>query len=149
MVTARMQRQEVLGAPGSPEAVFYIHEAALGNKIGSNQVMHDQMMRLAFMCEWARLSPRVIPRSGRGSAHLATGFCLMTFAKPVRPVAHSDMDFATIFTEEEKSIELYQRKRMALASLALNAEQSRLMFARWADVYDRREDRDDRGPDLA
>ncbi|WNV82293.1 helix-turn-helix transcriptional regulator [Umezawaea sp. Da 62-37] len=149
LVAARMQRQEMLGGPHSPEAVFYIHEAALGNKIGSDRIMHDQMMRLAFMCEWARLSPRVIPRKGRGSGYLAVGFSLMTFTKPIKPVAHSDTDVASVFTEDDKSIELYRRKQKALAELALDAEQSRLMFAQWADVYDRREDCDAQGSDLA
>jgi hypothetical protein len=149
LVAARLQRQAVLSGPNAPKSVFYIHEAALETKFGSDQLMHDQMMRLAFMCGWARLSVRVIPRSAPGSAHLAAGFCLMTFAKPIKPVAHGDTDIATVFTEDQQSIELYQRKQKRLADLALNAEQSRSVFARWADVYDRRGDRDDHRADLA
>ena len=149
MVGARMERQSALTGVHAPEAIFYIHETALRSVMGGNDVMHDQMMRLAFMCEWARVKPRVIPMSASGHPALSHSFNLMTFARPVRPVAYSETDVATVFTEDGQSIEAYQRKQKVLASLALDAGQSRSMLARWATIYDRREDRDDQGPDLA
>ncbi|MET1075689.1 MAG: helix-turn-helix transcriptional regulator [Umezawaea sp.] len=148
-VGARMERQSILSGPSAPEATFYIHEIALRTVIGNNQVMHDQMMRLAFMCEWGHLAPRVIPMSRRGHSALVNSFNLMTFAKPMKPVAYCETDVATNLTEEEKAIRVYQDKQKALAGLALDAEQSRSVFARWADFHDRREDRDVEGPDLA
>lgn len=148
-LAARMRRQSVLSGPRSPEAVFYIHEIALQAAIGGRQVMHDQMMRLAFMCEWKRLALRLIPMSRAGHPALVHAFSLMTFAKSIRPVAYSETDVATVFAEDERSIQAYQRKQQVLAGLALDAEQSRSVFARWADFYDRREGRDDQGPDLA
>jgi hypothetical protein len=148
-LATRMRRQSVLSGSRAPESVFYIHEIALQTAIGGRQVMHDQMMQLAFMCEWRHLAPRVIPMSRAGHPVLAHAFNLMTFAKPIRPVAYSETDVATVFAEDEKSIQIYQRKQRVFASLALDAEQSRSVFARWADFYDRREGRDDQGPDLA
>ncbi|WNV84401.1 helix-turn-helix transcriptional regulator [Umezawaea sp. Da 62-37] len=148
-LATRMERQSVLGGPKSPEAVFYIHEIALRTVIGSSRIMHDQMMRLAFMCEWSRLAPRVIPMSRAGHPALVHSFNLMTFAKPVKPVAYSETDVVTVFTEDELEIGVYQHKQKALAGLALDAGQSRSVFAHWASIYDRREDRDDQGPDLA
>jgi hypothetical protein len=148
-IAARMERQSVLHGSRSPEATFYIHEVALGAVVGDNQVMHDQMMRLAFMCEWSRLTIRVIPLECRGHPALMHSFNLMTFTKSIKPVAYSETDIATVFTEDQKSIGVYQDKQEALARLALDAEQSRSVFARWADEYDRRGDRDVEGPDLA
>jgi hypothetical protein len=149
LTAARMERQEVLRGTSAPESTFYIHEAALANRVGSDRIMHDQMMQLVFMCDWAKVSLRVIPQAAPSHPHTSLGFGLMTFSKPMRPVAHADTDIATIFTEDEVAIRLYQRKQMALAGLALDAEQSRLVFARWAAIYDRREDCDDQGTDLA
>jgi hypothetical protein len=88
-----------------------------------------------------------MPRGGHPG--LSHSFALMTFGKSIKPVAYSETDVATLFTEDHKSIEVYQRKQRALADRALDAEQSRSTFARWADVYDRRGDRHDRGADLA
>jgi hypothetical protein len=148
-LAARLDRQAVLTGPRSPEVTFYIHEVAMRAAVGGNQVMHDQMMRLAFMCEWDSLTIRVIPMSRGGHPALRHSFNLMTFTKSISPVAYSETDVATVFTEEPKSIEVYQRKQRALADLALDAEQSRSVFVRWADVYDRRGDRDVEGPVLA
>jgi len=149
MVGARMERQSALSGVHAPEAVFYIHETALRSVMGSGEVMHDQMMRLVFMCDWTKVTPRVIPSSAAAHPALSHSFNLMTFATPVRPVAYSETDVATVFTEDGPSIEVYQRKQKVLAALALDAEQSRSTFAHWAAVYDRRKDRDDQGPDLA
>ncbi|WNV91414.1 helix-turn-helix transcriptional regulator [Umezawaea sp. Da 62-37] len=146
---ARMDRQSILTGSSAPEAVFYIHEAALQAVVGSAEIMHDQLMRLTFMCEWSHLSPRVIPRSAPGHPSLRGPFNLMTFGRPVKPVSYTETDTATLFIEEEQAITTYQRKKNALARLALDAEQSRSVFAQWADVYDRRGDRDDQGSDLA
>jgi hypothetical protein len=149
LVEARMRRQTVLTSQNPPGAVFYIHEIALRGHIGGAKVMHDQAMRLRFMCDWPRLTLRLIPMSTPGHPALIRGFNLMTFAEPVKPVAYADTDVATVFTEDPDSIELYHRKRNALATLALDAEQSRSTFAHWADFYDFREDRDGGGIDLA
>ncbi len=149
MVEARMNRQSTLTGPQSPETTFYIHEIALRSIIGDFQVMQDQLMRLSFMCDWRRLDIRVIPLSGPGHPALRHGFNLMTFPKPVAPVAYSETDVATVFSEAPESINLYERKRNALDALALSAEESRSVLAHWADFYDRREDRDDERPDLA
>jgi hypothetical protein len=149
MVETRMRRQSALSGTRAPEAVFYINETALRGAIGGPEVMHDQMMRLAFMCEWTRVALRVIPMSAASHPALNHSFNLMTFAKPIRPVAYSETDVATVFTEEQQAIEAYQRKQKVLAVLALDAEQSRSVFARWADFHDRREGRDDQGPGLA
>ncbi|MFD9740686.1 helix-turn-helix domain-containing protein [Umezawaea sp. NPDC059074] len=146
-VETRLERQQVLSGDRSPEATFYIHEAALQSVIGDTQVMHDQMMHLAFLCGWTRLRPRVIPLSAPGHPALLHSYSLMGFAKPIRQVAYAENDVSTVFTEEESAIEAYRRKSEVLEGLALDAGQSRSVFARWASVYDRRGDRD--GPDLA
>ncbi|MCS7481096.1 helix-turn-helix domain-containing protein [Umezawaea endophytica] len=146
-VEARLERQQVLCGTRAPDAVFYIHEAALQSAVGDGRVMHDQMMRLAFMCEWKRVRPRVVPLCAPGHAALLHSYNLMTFAKPIRPVAYAENDVSTVFTEEELAIKAYRRKGDVLESLALDAGQSRSVFVHWADVYDRREDRD--GPELA
>lgn len=148
-VDARMRRQSVLTSQNPPGTVFYLHEISLLSRIGNARIMHDQVMRLRFMCDWPRLTLRVIPMSAPGHPALMRGFNLMTFAEPVNPVAYADTDAATVFTEDPDSIKLYQRKRNALATLALDAEQSRSTLAHWADFYDLRGDRDDEGADLA
>jgi hypothetical protein len=141
MIRSRMDRQEVLTGHESPDAMFFVHEAALHAPIGNSRIMHDQMMRLAFMSEWSRLSPRVVPLTVNHPL-LARSFVLMTFDE-VEPVAYVETDVATLFVDDGNSVEFYRHKQEVLSELALSAEQSRSVFAHWADVYDRREDHDD------
>ncbi|MFD9740973.1 DUF5753 domain-containing protein [Umezawaea sp. NPDC059074] len=136
-IEARMDRQSVLAGDHSPEATFFIHEIALRTVITCNQVMHDQMMHLAFLCKWARVTIRVIPLSSPGHPALVNSFNLMTFAKSVGPVAYCETDVATVFADEPRSIEVCRRKQAALEAMSLDAEQSRSVLARWADAYDR------------
>jgi Domain of unknown function (DUF5753) len=137
-VGARLARQAVLSGKNSPEAVYYIHEAALHTMVGDNQVMHDQMLRLAFMCDWTRLTPRVIPLATRGHAALLSPFKLMTFPKSMTPIAYTEAPTAISFVEEPQAISVYRSLEARLASLALDGPQSKAEFMRWADEYDRR-----------
>ncbi|WP_199444152.1 DUF5753 domain-containing protein [Umezawaea beigongshangensis] len=141
-VRARIDRQEILASERSPVTEFFIHETALRTAVGGAKVMHDQMMRLAFMCDWRLLTPRVIPMAAGNHPYLMHSSVLMEFDS-VKPVAYSETDTATVFLEDDHAVDFYQRKQSVLADLALDAGRSRSVFAHWADVYDRRGDSDD------
>ena len=138
LVEARLDRQSVLSGERSPRTAFYIHEAALQSMVGDNQVMHDQMLRLAFMCEWARLVPRVIPLGARGHSALHHPFKMMTFTKHIKPIAYTEGATAATFTEEDQAVGVYQSMAEKLADLALDGPQSKAVFMRYADQYDQR-----------
>lgn len=134
---ARMTRQDGLRRPGGPETVFYIHETALRLVVGDPKVMRDQLLRLTLMCGWARISPRVIPMSAHSHTALRHAATLLTFAGPVKPLAYTETDTATVFHDDPNTVLTYQAKMRHLERLTLTREQSRDLFARWADAYDR------------
>ncbi|GAA3860229.1 helix-turn-helix transcriptional regulator [Saccharothrix violaceirubra] len=152
MVGARMNRQSILS---STTTTIFIHETALRTSIGGHEVMHDQLLRLVFMCGWNGLTIRVIPLAAPGElvapGHpaLRHGHTLLTFPRVLSPVAYTETDFATVFSEESNSIERYRLKHRTLDSLALSVEQSQAVIAYWANVYDRREEPQDERFDLA
>ncbi|MEU5690967.1 helix-turn-helix transcriptional regulator [Actinosynnema sp. NPDC020468] len=148
-VDARMGRQDIYVRNAPPQTTFYIHEAALQAVVGGNKVMHDQLMRLRFMGTWSHMDLRVVPLSAVGHHLVRSPFNLMTFDTPIDPVACAETDTASLFIDDRDAIKTYKRHQKLLARIALSAEQSRAVFAYWADIYDRREDRDDRGTDLA
>ncbi|WP_158852366.1 helix-turn-helix domain-containing protein [Saccharothrix deserti] len=137
VVGARAARQEVLRRPGGPQTVLFVHEAALRLVVGDHQVMRDQMLRLTLMCGWARMSLRVIPMTAHAHGVLRGPAALLTFTAPVNPVAYAETDTATVFHDAPNVVLTYKAKMRQLERLALNAEQSRAVFARWADAYDR------------
>ena len=134
---ARMTRQEALRRPGGPETVIYVHEAALRVVVGDSKVMRDQLLRLTLMCGWARISPRIIPMSSPAHAVLRHSATLLTFPSPIKPLAYAETEAATVFHDDPGAIDVYEAKMRHLDRLVLTPTQSRDVFARWADAYDR------------
>ncbi|MEU4449232.1 helix-turn-helix transcriptional regulator [Actinosynnema sp. NPDC050801] len=134
---ARLARQETLRKPGGPETVIYVHEAALRIVVGDAKVMRDQLLRLTLMCGWARISPRIIPMSVPSHAALRHSATLLTFPSPIKALAYAETEAATVFHDDPTAVTAYQTKMRLLERLVLGPAQSRDIFARWADAYDR------------
>ncbi|WP_137813468.1 helix-turn-helix domain-containing protein [Gandjariella thermophila] len=132
-VAARMARQSVLQRWRPPQATFYLHEAALHHVVGGLQVMHEQMLRLALMANWSQVTIRVVPLSAPASPALGYPARLLEFADH-DPVAHADTDTATVFLEDPAAIRVYRRKFNCIADVALGVEESRSLFAQWANT---------------
>jgi hypothetical protein len=145
-VAARMARQSVLQRWRPPETAFYVHEAALHGAVGGAQVMHEQILRLALMASWSRVTIRVVPLGAPAAPALAASARLLESAEH-DPLAHAELDEATLFLENPDTIRVYRRKFKCLADLALGVEESRSLLAQWANYYDRPgEDRHDDPP---
>lgn len=138
VVKARVSRQEALRRPGGPLTVLFIHEVAIRLVVGDDRVMRDQMLHLTLMCGWEHMSVRVIPMAGQAHACLRHPAALMTFPAPLKPVAYAENDTATVFHDDPGIVLAYEAKMRQLEHLALDAKQSRAVFARWADAYDRK-----------
>ncbi|WNV91682.1 DUF5753 domain-containing protein [Umezawaea sp. Da 62-37] len=130
---SRTARQAVLHQEPAPESVFFVHEAALRLVVGDAEVMHDQCMRLGSMAD--HTSIRVVPLSA-GHAALRHAATLLTFTEPLKPLGYSETDTATVFFDDVTAVDTVRRKLAVLDRLALDAEQSRTVFRRWADAYD-------------
>ncbi|HEX6344468.1 helix-turn-helix transcriptional regulator [Umezawaea sp.] len=141
VVRIRVERQAVLTGERSPETTCYIHETALRSVVGGDRVMHDQMMRLVFMCGWKRLHPRVVPLAAGGHWALGHSYNLMTFGRGLAPVVYTENDVSAVFAEEEGAVERFRHKSACLDELALDVERSRRVFSQWATVYGRRAQR--------
>ncbi|MBB5808188.1 transcriptional regulator with XRE-family HTH domain [Saccharothrix ecbatanensis] len=137
LTQARMSRQEVLRRTDGPEMVIYLHEASLRLVVGDPKVMRDQLLRLALMGGWPHISLRVIPMTAPSHVALRHPATLMTFATPVKPLAYTETDTATVFHDAPDAISAYQTKIRHLERLVLTPAQSRDVLTRWADAYDR------------
>ncbi len=141
VLRVRLERQEHLRGQENVRSTFYVHEAALRLNVGGSRTMHDQMMRLAFMCGWPHVTLRVVPFSAPGHPALRYPSALMTFNRNAKPVAYAESDLTTVFLEEERAIAFYEEKQSVLDALALSTEKSHEVFTHWANVYDHAEDR--------
>ncbi|QFZ17185.1 helix-turn-helix domain-containing protein [Saccharothrix syringae] len=134
---ARVARQENLNRADGPDTVVYVHEIALRLVVGDVGVMRDQVLHLTALCGRPRYGPRVIPMTAAAHAALRHPATVLTFNAPFKPLVYTETDAATVFHDDPTTVTVYQAKMRRLHRLALDAERSRDLLARWAEVYDR------------
>ncbi|SFQ35728.1 Helix-turn-helix domain-containing protein [Amycolatopsis arida] len=130
-VTARMERQKMLGNCRCEHFTFFIHEFALRLPVGSNEVMSDQLHHLLRMSVRPYITIRVISAAAGVHAGIAGAFKLMEFAD-ITPVVYLDSQTACLFLEEHDEIGAYRRVLDVLADIALDEGESREVIARLA-----------------
>jgi transcriptional regulator with XRE-family HTH domain len=74
LVAARLERQAILDRADPPDLVVVLDEAVLHRLIGSPQVMHDALVRVAELSQRAYVVVQVVPASNAANAGLAGAF---------------------------------------------------------------------------
>ncbi|MCS7481337.1 helix-turn-helix domain-containing protein [Umezawaea endophytica] len=135
LVDQRKARQEVLRGARAPLATFLIEESALRRPIGGPAVIHDQLMHLAFLAEWKRVSIRVLPTSAGMHAGVDGSFLLLD-NKERKPLVVVGIKTANVYLERREQVAKYVRSAEELVGRALSPEHSRRFIARLADDPD-------------
>ncbi len=123
-VRFRMERQAILRRHHRPQCTFYIHEYALRLRVGSDEIMEDQLMRLLFHTHVVRIVPEASGAAGAFSAE----YMLWEYEKR-SSTAYSASDLAQVFVQDLAGIKHCKSIFARLDALALNEEQSRSMVA--------------------
>jgi hypothetical protein len=123
-VRFRIQRQAIMRRHDRPECTFYIHENALRLKVGSDEVMEDQFMRLLFHTHVIRIVPAACGPSGVFMAN----YVLWEYEKR-SGVAFTESDIAKVFVQDLAGVKHCKSIFARLDALALSEEQSRTMVA--------------------
>jgi transcriptional regulator with XRE-family HTH domain len=79
-VTVRTARQEILDRPHPPHFVAVFDESVLHRLIGSPQVMHDALIRVAGLSQRPNIVVQVVPAAKGANAGLSGTFDLATAA---------------------------------------------------------------------
>jgi hypothetical protein len=137
-VRFRMERQNIMRRHDRPACTFYVHENALRLKVGSDEVMEDQLMRLLFHTHVIRIVPAASGPAGALMAH----YVLWEYEKR-SDVAFTESDLAMVFVQDQVGVKRCKSIFARLDALALSEEQSRSMVADFAsrsreDLSDRR-----------
>ncbi|SMD17691.1 helix-turn-helix domain-containing protein [Lentzea albidocapillata] len=117
LVQCRTDRQALLRRHDRPDCVFFIHELALQQPMGDDEVMQAQYRRLHSKAHLIRLVPADIPV-------LSAGFILWEYEK-ANPVAYSESEFARVFVQDLGAIARARQHFKQLARVALDHEQTR------------------------
>ncbi len=143
-VKTRMERQELLHRAMPPRCTFFIHEAALHGWVGGDQVMSDQMLQLALWSAWGHVEIRLVPFAAGARQSLLHSLRYMSFASS-EPVVYAEIQALSVLSERPEVVATHKQALDDIDHLALDAQESRSEFARWADRYERLRGQDDPG----
>jgi transcriptional regulator with XRE-family HTH domain len=76
LVTARLVRQAIFDKPEPPDALVVLDEAVLHRLIGSQKIMHDQLVQVADLSMRQYISVQVVPAGTGANAGLGGGMSL-------------------------------------------------------------------------
>jgi transcriptional regulator with XRE-family HTH domain len=141
-VRLRAERQTILRRQNPPECRFYLHELALQLKVGDDQLMEEQYLRLLFNTHILR----IVPMSAGPAPIRRPARMLFTFEKHT-PVAYSETDLGQVFAHEGAAIKDSREFFKWLDAHALDEGQSRSLLANY--VSGLRKDLDEPRAELA
>ena len=135
-VRTRMERRRILSLPEPARFTFFIHEHALRLRVGSDQIMHEQLLHLVFTA-MDHVSLRVVPSTVGERSAVGGAFHLMEF-QDHRPMVYLDnLGGGGLIIDDPGHLRGYHALVPMLANVALDEGQSREFAAGLADEYDR------------
>jgi transcriptional regulator with XRE-family HTH domain len=134
-VRTRMERRRILYL--SARFTFYIHEQALRLRVGTNELMHEQLLHLVLTTALDNVTVRIIPSAAGERSAVGGAFRLMEFPED-RPIVYLDyLGGGGLILEDSDYVNNYRALEPTLADIALDEGQSRKFAADLADEYDR------------
>jgi hypothetical protein len=141
-VRLRTERQAVLRRHNPPECLFYVHELALQLRVGDDQLMEEQYLRLLFNTHILR----IVPMSAGAAPVRQSARMLFSFEKHT-PVAYSENALGQVFAHDGGAIRDSREFFKWLDACALDEGQSRSLLANY--VSGLRKDLDEPRAELA
>jgi hypothetical protein len=131
-VEARMIRTQLLGKTDGPQIKILMHEAILDQRVGSNEIMIEQLARLLEITELPRVEIRLLPRKSweHIAAGIVVGYTVFKLPEPIPDVVYIDSSAAAIY-EEDPDIDSFKQTFDALWNdVALSPKASAERIAR-------------------
>lgn len=136
-IRTRIERRRVLSMPNPARFTFYLHEDALRRRIGTDKIMHEQLLHLVLTAALDNVSLRVVPSAAAERAVFGGAFQMMKFAEH-RPIVSVDiLRFGGLILEDPEYVRDYRDLQPMLADVAIGEAQSSEFAAGLADAYDR------------
>jgi transcriptional regulator with XRE-family HTH domain len=134
-VSARLKRQEILTRDSPPTFWSLVDESALRRRVGSNQVMYEQLHKMA---ELASIVPditlQVVPFSLGAHPGLDNTFTLLDFHS-LPSVVYVENLAGTLYLERSSDVDRYEEALQHLRAGALDAESSLRLIGEIGESY--------------
>jgi transcriptional regulator with XRE-family HTH domain len=143
-IRVREERQQVLHRAQPGQFIFYVHEHALRLRVGNQNAMHDQLLKLVLMAALPNVTLRVLPAAAGEQASFGGPFYLFEYREH-NPLVYLDHVETGLFLEDPEFVAAYRRLIPKISSVALNEAESRMFVADLANALDRGSSRRDAG----
>jgi transcriptional regulator with XRE-family HTH domain len=123
-VKARLTRQEIITRESPPHFWSLVDESSLRRRVGSNQVMRDQLEGMAELASIPNMTLQVVPFSLGAHPGLDNTFTLLEFQSGQPPVVHVANLAGGFYLERASDVDRYKEALMHLRAGALDPEGS-------------------------
>jgi hypothetical protein len=137
VVRTRVERQRILSLPNPARFTFYLHEHAMRLRVGSDQVMHEQLLHLVLTAAMGHVTLRIVPSSEGERSAVSGAFRIMEFREHRPMVYLDDLGGGGLIIDDPVYVRRYGDVARMLTDVALDEGQSREFAAGLADEYDR------------
>lgn len=136
-VSVRLRRQERITDEESPLRMWaVIDEAALCRKVGSAQIMHEQLLRLVEVSRLPHVTVQVLPFEAGAHPGLSGQFAVLEFTDTTdATVVYLEGVNSDLYLEKDADVQAYSVMYEHLRAQALSAEQTREFVAEAARRY--------------
>ncbi|WP_299529809.1 helix-turn-helix transcriptional regulator [uncultured Streptomyces sp.] len=119
-VESRMARQARLGGDNPLELWAVVHEGALRQLVGGQQVMREQLGHLIEMSRQPNVKLQVMPYIAGAHPGMTSAFTIVSFAEPgALDVVHMDTTSSTLWLESDDDADRHQTLFDRMTRLAL------------------------------
>jgi transcriptional regulator with XRE-family HTH domain len=132
-IATRLERQQVLTKEDPPMFVVLLTEGVLRHRVGSDQVMHDQLVHLAEMAERENIVVQIVPDKSKVCAGFIGGFVVASFDGDEVAYVDNQLDGDTI--EASAGVARLRRFFDIFRADALNQQESNGLIRRAAEEW--------------
>ena len=123
-VAARLTRQEIITRESPPHFWSLVDESSLRRRVGSNQIMRDQLRGMVKVAALPNMTLQVVPFSLGAHPGLDNTFTLLEFRPGQPPVVYVENMAGGLYLESTSDIDRYREAVMHLHAGALDPENS-------------------------
>ena len=123
-VAARLTRQEIITRESPPHFWSLVDESALRRRVGSGQIMRDQLRAMVELAAISNMTLQVIPFSFGAHPGLNNTFTLLEFDSGQPPAVSMENMAGTLHLERASDVAKYREALTYLRAGALDLEDS-------------------------
>jgi transcriptional regulator with XRE-family HTH domain len=123
-VAARLTRQEIITRESPPHFWSLVDESALRRRVGSGQIMRDQLRAMIELAAIPNMTLQVVPFSFGAHPGLNNTFTLLEFDSDQPPAVSMENMAGTLHLERESDVAKYREALTYLRAGALDLEDS-------------------------